>query len=195
MENNIETTEVRQAIEALINKYGTEAVTESSLKLANLSGLKLPVDNLGVLHPKVIENTIRQLDGCISDVIEAGDKRESAYQHIGELRGQIRELETEIELTESQAFMQLVYEGKSVSAMLDGVKVPLNNDAMRSAYKKTVTKDLRTEMANLEAQIAKIQTGIDKATQDWETATVASKMVARKADIQAKLLEYAGGTL
>lgn len=182
-----------EELEKLVAEHGVEALTAASASIASKMGMKVPLEHLGVLHPKVLENTVRQLDGCISDTLEAGDRREESYQHIGELRSQARQIESDIEITESLAFMELKTEGKNIYAVLEGVNVPLVNETMRNAYRKSVSKTQREELASVQGKIAKLETDIDKATQAWETATTTGRIVGRKADLQTRLLSYLGG--
>jgi hypothetical protein len=65
---------------------------------------------------------------------------------------------------------------------------------MRTAYRKSVSANERKEQAAIHGQIAKLESEISKATQAWETANEASRIVGRKADLQARLLDYIGGT-
>lgn len=187
--------EIVKALEKLVAEHGAEAVSASSEVLAQHMGLNVPLDHLGVLHPKQIEYTVKQLDGAAGDILKAGERREESYQHISELRAQVRELETSKELTEANAMMGLKMIGKNMCAVVDGMEVPLTNDTMRNSFRRKASSMERSEISLLEGQIAKLNGDIEKATQAWETAVEASRLVNRKADLQAKLLGYlAGGT-
>lgn len=185
---------VRTTLEELIAKHGTATVQEMFNKVGTLAtGVDIPLEHMGVLQPKAIENTVAQLEGCVADILDAGTKKDEAFENMGDLKKELRSIEAEIELTEAQAFMGIKYEGKSMIATVDGCEVPLSNDTTRTAYRRYTSAELRKKRAEINGQIDKLQSGMNKAQSAWETANEAGKIIGYKADIQAKLLGYLGG--
>lgn len=186
--------EIRKALEALVAKHGIDAMTEMSKHIGTLAtGVEVPLEHMGVLHPKAIENTVAQLEGCVEDILAAGTEKEDAFENMGDLKNELRALEAEIELTEAQGLMALKYEGKNMIAIVGLKEVPLNNDTTRTAYRRSLSADLRKRRAFVNGQIDKLQSGMNKAQAAWETANEAGKIIGYKADIQARLLSFLGG--
>lgn len=92
----------------------------------------VPAINTPVVTDEQLINTISQLDAAVTDILEAGRKNEETYQNKAELARRARQLETSIQLTESEAICTIIGTGKDAYGlvMMEGkeVKVACTND-------------------------------------------------------------------
>lgn len=63
-------------------------------------------------------------------------------------------LHNDLKFTESQAFMDLDFEGKTQIAVVNDKAIALTNDRMRDAYKRISSSVIREELAKVEGAIA-----------------------------------------
>lgn len=185
----MEIEQLKNEVKSLTEVYGVQKV-ENAIQSV-LGGFKTPpADYLKILSPEALVDSINQLNAATQDIIEKGAAKEKAYSNKGELLKQKRQLETRIELEEAEAIMEIRGEARSQYVMIGGEKVALTNDTARDAYRRTASKAARQELADVEADIAKLEVDNFKATDAWYTAKEASDKVQAKAQLQAVLLNF-----
>lgn len=145
---------------------------------------------LPIINAQKLQDTLQQLDGAVSDVITAGEKRESSYGEKRDLLKRKYELEGRIEVEEAQALMEVKGDGKEAHAIVNGEKVSITNDKARDAYRRYASKEARTELAQVEGQLAQLDVDRFRATDAWETAKAVADLVGNKASLQAALLNF-----
>ena len=143
-----------------------------------------------LLSDDELQATALQLDTAISEVVAAGERRESVYGEKATLMKRGRELQTEIKLAESNAIMQIQGNGKDAFAIVDGRKIFLTNDTTRDAYRREASRAERTELATVEGKIIQIDIELGKANDTFNTKVEALRGIQSKARLQAALLEY-----
>lgn len=152
----------------------------------------IPADYVSILEAGKINDTLNQLDSATAEILAAGQANEAAYGNKADLMKQSRELETEIQLAESEAFMQIEGEGKDAYAVVAGKKVPLTNDKSRDAYRVMSSKAQREQLAQVTSQLAKIDVEIARAKETYYAKQEASQNIRVKANVQAALLNFLG---
>lgn len=155
----------------------------------------IPAINTPVVTDEQIINTVSQLDAAVADLLEAGRKQEETYQNKADLVKKARQLETEIQLVETDAVINIVGTGKDAYGMVtdskgNAVKMPLNNDTQRDAYRRHFSADLRREQARVEAEIKAIEVAQFKAREDYDAKKQAVECIRAKASLQAAALTY-----
>lgn len=153
----------------------------------------IPSEYAEILNPDTLAKTLQHLEFGLSDVFEKGAAKEAAYQNKAELMKRSRELETEIQLQESSALMQVQGEGRSAYAVVGDQKFTLSNEDARNAYRRMASKELREEKSFVDAQIQQIEVNLFRANDAWQTAVQAVGLVQSKARLQAALLNYLAG--
>ena len=143
-----------------------------------------------ILSDDELRATALQLDAAVSEVVTAGEQRESVYGEKAVLMKRGRELQTEIKLAESNAIMQIQGNGKDAFAIVDGRKVFLTNDTARDAYRREASRAERTELAKIEGQLMQIDVTLGKASDVFNTKVEVLHGIQAKAKLQAALLEY-----
>lgn len=146
-------------------------------------------DFIGVLSNEELKATQLQLDTAVSELIEIGTQRESVYGDKAVLAKRARELQTEIQLAESDAIMNVQGSGKDAYGIIGNRKIFLTNDTARDAYRREASRKEREELAQVEGQLDKINTELFKITDSFNTKAEALRGIQAKARLQAALLE------
>ncbi|GAA4711380.1 hypothetical protein [Brevibacillus fulvus] len=146
---------------------------------------------INILKPEELQMTLQQLDAAAQDVINAGQAREEAYGNKADLVKQRTTLKTDVDLTESEAIMNIKGEGKSAYAeMPGGEKVYLTNETAREAYRKMASQEQRKSLALVEADINALEVIYYQASDKWQTVKAASDAIQAKANLQAAMLTF-----
>lgn len=183
---------VDKAMEEVIAKYGEEEVSKC---VARALAVHVPTINTPVVTDEQVLNTLSQLDAAVADMLEAGKKQEDTYQNKADLVRRARQLETAIQLTESEAINTICGTGKDAYGIItykDGTqtKVALNNDTQRDAFRRHFSAEERKELASVEADVRAIEVSQFKAKEDYDAKKEALSCIRAKAQLQAAALSY-----
>ena len=144
-----------------------------------------------LLTKDALQTTMLQLDAAVNDIIAVGKERETVYGNRAELMKLARQLQTEIELVESEAIMNIKGSGKDATATLpDGRTVYLTNDTARDAYRKNASAYQRKQLATTEAELEKIGADLFRLGDKYNESAAVSHSLQAKARLQAAMLEY-----
>lgn len=181
-----------QYLDSLVKECGADTVVEAVEAITKKS---VPRINTPVVTDDQLINTINQLDVAVSDILEAGKKNEETYQQKAELARRARQLETSIQLTESEAICTIIGSGKDAYGIYtyeDGrsVKVACNNDTQRDAFRRMFSADDRRELAQVESEIRAIEVAQFKAKDDYDAKKEALSCIRVKAQLQAAALNF-----
>lgn len=155
----------------------------------------VPTINTPVVTDEQLINTISQLDAAVTDILEAGRKNEETYQNKAALARRARQLETSIQITESEAINTICGTGKDAYGIIpypDGkqVKVAVTNDTQRDAFRRHFSATERKELASVEADIKAIEVSQFKTREDLDAKKEALSCIRAKAQLQAAALTY-----
>lgn len=142
----------------------------------------------GVIGPEATQYIFDRLTAVVGDFLEADKAIDVAYANRADLAAEKVKLETEIKLDESEALMQIQGSGKDIYVMIGDTKQYLPNEQVRDAYRRNVTKDKRSRLAQMESQIAKIDVEIARAKDRYKTSADAADVLKATAAVQASLL-------
>ena len=146
-------------------------------------------DFIEVLSNEELKATQLQLDTAVSELIEIGTQRESVYGDKAVLAKRARELQTEIQLAESDAIMNVQGSGKDAYGIIGNRNIFLTIDTARDAYRREASRKEREELAQVEGQLDKINTELFKITDSFNAKAEALRGIQAKARLQAALLE------
>lgn len=182
---------MKEELQKLIEQYGADAVAKAAAEALNKH---VPTINTPVVTDEQLINTISQLDAAVTDILEAGRKNEETYQNKAELARRARQLETSIQLTESEAICTIIGTGKDAYGlvMMEGkeVKVACTNDTQRDAFRRHFSATDRKELASVEADIKAIEVSQFKTREDLDAKKEALSCIRAKAQLQAAALTY-----
>lgn len=150
----------------------------------------IPAEYIPIISSQVLESTLIELNAGMDDILKAGQAKEAVYANKRELIKAKLRLDTEIKLAESEAIMEIRGEARSQYIMVGTEKVTLGNDQARDAYRRMAAKDLRTEMARVEGELAAIDVDLAKANDCWYCSKDANDNIRAKASVQASLLNF-----
>lgn len=178
---------MNNALNKLVEEHGAENVFTAAKQILN-GKIDSQSDSgyAGLIQPDKVQESVSLIENALRDVTEAGKAVEEAYGDRRSLVKQISQLETSIELTEAEAFMQL--EGNKVE--VDGKTITLSNDKMRDMYRKYSSREERKQRAELESELKAIEISTYKAKDRWEEAKLSADLVKSRAYVQANLLEF-----
>lgn len=159
-------------------------------KLQAAKGKGVPAEYFKILGPEGLDYTFSALDSAVTSQLEAGAKREAAHRDRSDLVRRRAQLETSIKLTEAEAIMNIVGTGKDAYVMIGDKMTYMPNDTARDAYRRTVSKADREELAQVNGEIAAIEADIVRAKDTWDTAKEASDTLRARANAQAALLNF-----
>lgn len=142
------------------------------------------------IQPHNLDYVNDQLEGAAVAVQIAGAALSKAHEGRAELYKAVAQLRTQAKLEESEAIMSWGYEGGKPYAMVDGQKVPMSNDTVRDAFRRTASKDTRKLIAEKEAEIQALDIALAKAQDEYGTAVETQKGITRKAEKQTALLNF-----
>ena len=180
---------MKEELQKLIEQYGADAVAKAATEALNKH---VPTINTPVVTDEQLINTISQLDAAVTDILEAGRKNEETYQNIAR---RARQLETSIQITESEAINTMCGTGKDAYGIIpysDGtqVKVAVTNDTQRDAFRRHFSATDRKELASVEADIKAIEVSQFKTREDLDAKKEALSCIRAKAQLQAAALTY-----
>jgi len=183
---------MKEQLQKLIETHGKEAVVEA---VAAMVAKPIPRISSPLVSDETLQATLYQLDTSVSDILAAGDANEAAYQEKAELMKKARQLETEIQLIESEAIMNIQGTGKDAFGILtDGEgnqkKVYLNNDTQRDAYRRHFSQVARKELAEVEAEVRRIDINLARAKDAYNAKQEAINCIRVKATLQANVLAF-----
>jgi hypothetical protein len=176
---------MNKELQILIDQYGAATIVEA---VKQLTGKHIPKTATSLVDDDKLQASLYQLDTGVGDILAAGTAVETAYQDKAELMKCSRQLETEIQLTEAGAIMEIQGTGKDAFAVVDGKKIVITNDQSRDAYRHTVSRDLRTEKATIDAAITKLDIDIIRAKDAYNAKLEAFHGIRVKANLQAAVL-------
>lgn len=180
---------LKDGIEKYIAVHGKERVANSINEI--LGNGAVSRDKHPIINNNQLQLTVNQLDAGTSDILEAGEKKEEEYKNKADLLKEIRQLQTEIELAEAEAIMEIRGESsRSQYIIKDGEKVAMTNDTARDAYMATKSAKYRRKLAEKEAELARIDAKIREVNDKKGIITEGNEGVRAKAGLQAALLKY-----
>lgn len=179
--------DISTKIHELLTAYGPDAVIAA---VKQLTAKSIPATYSPLVSEAKLAETLYQLDTAIAEILEAGKQQEDTYQNKAELLKRQRALDTEVQLCEANALMQIQGQGKDAFVTVNGFRVAMTNDASRDAYRRNASKDLRTDQALVESQIASIDVALSKARDAYASKQEALNGIRVKANLQAALLAY-----
>jgi len=135
-----------------------------------------------------LQASLYQLDTGVGDILAAGTAVEASYQNKAEMVKRSRQLETEIQLAEAGAIMEIQGTGKDAFAVVGGKKIAITNDQSRDAYRHTISRELRAEKATVDASITKLDIDIIRAKDGYNAKLEAFHGIRVKANLQAAIL-------
>lgn len=172
-------------IKELINQHGTDAVVKA---VEELTAKHLPKTSTPLVDEDKLQATIYQLDTGVADILEAGNLVEATYQNKAELMKRSRQLETEVQLAEATAIMEIQGTGKDAFVVYGGKKIAITNDTARDAYRRTASQELRKEQAETDAEITKLDISLARARDTYNAKLEAFQGIRVKANLQANIL-------
>lgn len=139
-----------------------------------------------IITPEKIQYVNSLVDATLEDVSTLEDQIEKTYGDRASLVKAIKNLDGEIEVTEATAFMQL--NGDTVE--VDGKNVKLSNDKLRDMYRKYVSRELRKEKTEKEADLAEIESNLALLKDRWDMVKSSANLVEARAWAQGNLLKF-----
>lgn len=176
----------QEQLKQLVESYGYDAIVETVRKLTSKP---LPTTN-ALVHEENLAATLYQIDTGIADILAAGTANEEAYQNKAELQKRARQLDTEIQLCEANALMEIQGTGKDAFVIMGDKKVAVTNDQARDAFRRTASQALRKELGEIEAELIKLDIGLAKAKDAYNAKLEAFQGIRIKANLQANILAY-----
>lgn len=183
---------MEKQLQEFVEQFGKEAVVEAVQKVVDKP---IPRISSPLVCDETLQATLYQLDTAVQDILAAGDANEAAYQEKAELMKKARQLETSIQLSESEAIMTIQGSGKDAFGIItdaDGnqKKVTLNNDTQRDAFRRHFSQADRKELAEVEAEVRRIDINMAKAKDAYNAKQEAISCIRIKATLQANLLAF-----
>lgn len=183
---------MEEKIKEFIDTFGKEAVVEAVQKVVEKP---IPRISSPLVCDETLQATLYQLDTSVQDILAAGDANEAAYQEKADLMKRARQLETSIQLTESEAIMNIIGSGKDAYGIItdaDGKekKVMLNNDTQRDAFRRHFSQVDRKELAEVEAEVRRIDINMARTKDAYNAKQEAINCIRVKATLQANLLAF-----
>lgn len=191
-------------LEQLVQEYGPELVLQACKNMLNPNKeLVINADSLKgaltapravrdipqkytVIYPNSLTETADNLDVIANKLM---DQVQANYEKRAALLFRLKQLETEISLKEAEAFMQTV----NGEAQVGDKMVKLTNTEMRDAYRRQYSAELRTQRANIEAELAKLDVQREVDKEQRENALTTGQILIKKAALQTALLNFLGG--
>lgn len=182
--------ELQEKVEQLIAEHGDDAIVKAVQILTKRAARPIPAEFIPVLDPLRVQETLSQLDASSSEVLNAIKGSEEEFEKRKQLLSERETVQSEIELAEAEAIMQ-IRGGKGDQFVLIGEeKVALTNDQARDAYRKTSSKDLRKRLAEINAELVAIDANAQREKDYWNDRKAVYDNIRRKADLQAALLLF-----
>jgi hypothetical protein len=143
-----------------------------------------------ILTPEEVEKTFKQIDAGIADSLQAGKAKDQAYANRSELLKRQTVIKTDIDVSESDAFMKAGFDGKNTVVVINGIPVPLTNKENRDLYFQSITAAKRQELAQVEGEIASINSNIAKSGDECIRIEQVNQSIRAKAELQAAMFRY-----
>lgn len=182
--------EIKKELHDLTTIYGAEKVKAVIEAVYGKIEKSIPAEHIQVLGAERLEDTIAQLDAAVDKIVQTGIALDEAYKNKGALLSQRLQLETEVKLAEADAIMSIKGEARSQFVEVAGEKVALTNDTARDAYRRMSSKMPRIQLAQVTADLAALDVGIEQAKEARNTVKEANDSIRAKGNIQAALLNY-----
>jgi hypothetical protein len=135
---------------------------------------EIPAKYVDLLNPAALTESMDALDGTVNELMS----RDDAYGSKGTLLRKKVQLENAIKLKEATAIMD------------DPVFPTLKNETQRDAFRRTASADERTELAEVDGQLAEIDVAIAKEREEREKINIATESMQRRAGLQTALLNF-----
>lgn len=140
-----------------------------------------------LITPEKIQFVNNLVDATLQDVTNLEDEVEKAYGERASLVKAVKQLDGAIQLEEANAFMMI---GADNVVDIDGRKVKLSNGEMRDMYRRFVSRDLRKQRTEKEADLAEIESKIALLKDRWEVVKSSANLVEARAWAQGHLLKF-----
>lgn len=173
-------------LNTLVQEHGQVKVAQAAKQLLDQEQKKKAGNYHSLVSPDKLAEDLQLYHNALLDISAAGKAVEETYKNKSSIVKQLTQINTSIELTEAEAFMQL--EGNKVE--VDGKIVTLSNDKMRDMYRKYTSRAERKRLAELEADLKEIEIETFKAKDRWEEAKLSAEMIKSRAYVQANLLHF-----
>jgi len=170
-----------------------EMVITVSPELAELQKrrpLEIPAEWVHLVNPDQLFDTLNQLNGTGQALTEAGNAKARATNGKGDLLKKQQTTKTAIKLTEAEAIMQIQGTGKDAYVMVGDARQPVGTEQMKDAYRRSMSKWRREELADIDGDLMKLEADAISKTDDWNTAKEAAENARARAYLQARILEY-----
>ena len=192
-------------LEQLVKEYGPELVLQACKNMLNPTKQEVVINadsvkealttpravrdipqKYMVIYPNSLTETADNLDVIANKLM---GQVQANYEKRAELLFRLKQIETEISLKEAEAFMQTV----NGEAQVGDKMVKLANTEMRDAYRRQYSAELRTQRANIEAELAKLDVQREVDKEQRENALTTGQILIKKAALQTALLNFLGG--
>lgn len=176
---------MNEQLKALIDQHGAATVVEA---VKQLTAKHIPKTATPLVDDDKLQASLYQLDTGVGDILAAGIAVEAAYKDKADLMKRSRQLDTEIQLAEAEAFINIQGTGKDAFVQFRGKKIALTNDQSRDAYRRSVSRDFRDEKATVDAAVTKLDIEIMRAKDAYNAKLEAFHGIRVKANLQAAIL-------
>jgi hypothetical protein len=143
-----------------------------------------------LISPAEVEMTLAALAAAHEAIELDAQSKGHAYKNKSQLVGEKIKLENRIKALEATALMQIEGGGKDQYVIVNDRKIPLTNDTSRDAYRRNASADDRERLAQVEADIARIDIELEKSNNDLYAAKDALEVAKSKSSLQAALLNF-----
>lgn len=140
-----------------------------------------------LIAPEKIQFVNNLVDTTLEDLLAIENKVEETYGERASLVKGIKQLDGDIKLTEANAFMMI---GADNTVDIDGKKVKLSNGEMRDMYRRYVSRDLRKQRTEKEADLAEIESKLALLKDKWDMTKSSANLVEARAWAQGNLLKF-----
>lgn len=188
-----ENTAIKNTIRDLVTTYGEVNIRAAAEQMLAASVRPIPAEYIPIISPDKLGDSVAAIEAAITDVLAAGQQKEALFEEKGPLLRRKFQLETSIELTESEAMMKIQGEGKTAYVQIGSEKVYITNEETRKAYRRQAAKTEREELAKVDGDLNALELKVIIATDDWERAKKAADLVERRAFVQGNLLNFLAG--
>ncbi|MED3571924.1 hypothetical protein [Cytobacillus praedii] len=140
-----------------------------------------------LVAPEKIQYVNSLVDATLEDLTGIEIEVDKAYGDRASLVKVIKQLDGSIKLEEANAFMMI---GADNVVDIDGKKVKLSNGEMRDMYRRYVSRDLRKQRTEKEADLAEIESKIALLKDKWDMMKSTANLVEARSWAQGHLLKF-----
>ncbi|WP_214737452.1 MULTISPECIES: hypothetical protein [unclassified Exiguobacterium] len=140
-----------------------------------------------IIKPENVESVNTMVDAALSDLVAIEKEVGEAYGNRAELVKAAKQLEGEIKLLEAGAFMKI---GVDNTVEIDGSKVKLANSEMRDMYRRYVSREPRSQLTGIEADLAQVECQIALMKDRWDILKQSTNLIEARAWAQGNLLKF-----